>query len=119
MRLRCAIAMAAAVLLSTGAGHAQELSDYDALRTAQDYLQRASDYLHGAPNDPQGRRDKAIEYVNRALAEVQSALGGEAPAGSRERKMQNRAEQLENKRLQREQQLEQKQLQRQQQQENR
>jgi hypothetical protein len=103
---------AAVLFLMAAPAWAGDAAGYEAWRSAQEYLQRGGDYLRAAPNDPEGRRDRAIAYVNRALQEIHSALSGDAQPGSREQKMQQRNQQLEDKRLQREQQLEQKQLQR-------
>jgi hypothetical protein len=91
---------------------ASEVPGYSELRAAQDLLQAAGDYLRAAPQDPSGRRDRAIAYVDEALAEVYRALGGPPVSGSRERQQEQRDLRLEQKRQQREQQLEQKQQQR-------
>jgi hypothetical protein len=94
-------------------------SSYWELRAAQDHLLAASDYLRALPADRLGRGQRALQYVNQALQEIQSELAGQTAPGSREQRMQQRDEDLERKRQKREQQLENKRLQREEQLESR
>ena len=52
-------------------------SDRRNLRATLEHLRQGREYLEDAEPDPDGHREKAIEYTNKAIAELKKALAGD------------------------------------------